>query len=50
MLVALNFSDIEQAFAMPPLVNDQKLNLLMANEGSLGGKLSPWEARAYLVE
>lgn len=50
VLVVLSFSDEEQAFAMPPSVNDRKLNLLIANEDSLGPKLSPWEARAYLVE
>jgi oligo-1,6-glucosidase len=50
LLVALNFSDEEQAFSVPPSVKDRKLNLLLANVDHLGSKLSPWEARAYLID
>jgi oligo-1,6-glucosidase len=50
VLVVLNFSEEEQAFVLPPPVKDQKLNLLIANEGNVGGELSAWEARSYLVE
>jgi oligo-1,6-glucosidase len=50
VLVALNFSDEEQAFAVPSSVEGRKLNLLIANFDDLRSKLSPWEARAYLVE
>ena len=50
VLVALNFSDEDQVLAIPPSVKDRKLNPLIANVDHLGSKLSPWEARAYLVE
>jgi hypothetical protein len=50
ILVALNFSDEDQAFEVPPSLKEPKLNLIIANEDRVGAKLSAWEARAYLVE
>jgi oligo-1,6-glucosidase len=49
-LVALNFTNEEQAFDVPSMLKGHYLHLLMLNVDSLGSKLSPWEGRAYLVE
>ena len=52
LLVFLNFSDDEQPMHWPPGLQDEegKAKLLVANVDDLGKYLSPWEARAYLVE
>jgi oligo-1,6-glucosidase len=50
VLVALNFSDEEQGFEVPPALIDRKLRLLMSNIDQLQENLSAWEARVYLVE
>ena len=49
-LIVLNFSDEEQDFMVPPQLGKPKLNLLMSNMDELQDKLSPWEARAYLLQ
>jgi alpha-glucosidase len=50
VLVVLNFSNDEQVFSVPLSVKDQKLNLLISNVDHLGSELTPWEARAYLID
>jgi oligo-1,6-glucosidase len=50
VLVVLAFSDEEEDFVVPPALRHCKLHLLISNVDKLQDKLSPWEARAYLVE
>lgn len=50
VLVALNFSDVEQPFVIPPGLQDSKPNLLLSNVDEIGANLSGWEARAYALD
>jgi oligo-1,6-glucosidase len=49
LLVVLNMNDGEEYFDIPTDIEGKTLKLLVANVETLGGTLSPWEARTYLV-
>jgi oligo-1,6-glucosidase len=50
VLVALNFSDVEQPFVIPLKLQDSQLSLLLSNVDKIGENLSSWEARAYTLD
>jgi len=49
-LVVTNFTDDEQKFVVPKELQGKSLQLLLSNVDEVGDDLTPWEARAYLVD